>query len=388
MFGFTLPENQEAFNQTGDKRYIQSLTRLVIQTGKEDTRAFFMTIVPDKDFLEEKNFMAFYSTYKKWQKGFNGCVIYHTMEGDFANGWVFEKGVVVKTLQLENGMNLDVNLKSGTYECTDYYTINWYQDCTDYYTMTEYSNNYTGTTCNEPYAEYMYIGSICNYTDSDDDDDDGYGGGGGGGYNPPGGQNASTPNTDKLYHSTSTLTASQKQKLESAMTAFITQYPVCTQLYEKLLDMEIKYKFSIDTGLDGLAAYDPANQNISFKHENYITEEKLTEELIHAIQYNGYYGSEMRPDIKNYEYEAKVFQDFACLETYYTCPQYGSMGQSDEFQSRYSKWILDVYQGQEGFIFEDKATFNGFCNEWDGYPGETKSNFTPKMLYDYFEGIL
>ena len=156
---------------------MNSLTQMVVVTekGNKNSTGFLMTIIPDKDYLEATDFKAFYSSYKSWQKGFSGYIFYHTLGGDFANGWKFADGKIIKTVKQKTGEGIDIGLKSATdYNCSDYYTITWYQDCTDWYTMTEYSNTYNGTTCGASYAEWEYLYSVCSY-----------GGGGGGGYTPP-----------------------------------------------------------------------------------------------------------------------------------------------------------------------------------------------------------
>jgi hypothetical protein len=62
------------------------------------------------------------------------------------------------------------------------------------------------------------------------------------------------------------------------------------------------------------------------ENEDYIMRNKLQEELIHAAQYYGFYGSEMTPEIRNYKFEAKVFQDLACKFNNGVCLEIASGG--------------------------------------------------------------
>jgi hypothetical protein len=147
-------------------------------------------------------------------------------------------------------------------------------------------------------------------------------------------------------------------------------------------DKGLKFKFLIDSSIKGYAAYIKSDMSIRFKSEADITHEKLREELVHAIQHNRY-GDAMTPDIKNYEYEAKVFQDLACFLADGFCPYIGSLEQSNEFESRYSKFLEDCVKNH-GFSENNITTFNGLCRDWTGYSGTYDSGFIPEILKKYF----
>jgi hypothetical protein len=163
-FGIVTEENRQAFYESGDDRYMLSLSRMVVLTEKKsgNTYGFLMTIMPNKGCRESKKFNAFHSTYLKWQKGFSGYVVYNNLDGSFSNGWKIEDGKVTKSVKQGGDTEIGLRLKSATTTCTDYYWVQWYQDCTDYYTLTEWSaGNYTttfsGTTCDAPYSERDYL---------------------------------------------------------------------------------------------------------------------------------------------------------------------------------------------------------------------------------------
>ena len=87
----------------------------------------------------------------------------------------------------------------------------------------------------------------------------------------------------------------------------------------------------------------------------------------------------MTPEIRNYEFEAKVFQDLACTLNGGGCFYIASMGASDEFMAVYGDWIIDV--GVEGaFTVDDIESFNNSCEEWDNYPSEYDPNYEPELL--------
>ena len=92
----------------------------------------------------------------------------------------------------------------------------------------------------------------------------------------------------------------------------------------------------------------------------------------------------MSTTVYNYEFEAKVFQDLACiLGDGATCDQLGSYGQSEEFIELYSDFLIDVASngGLTDVIID---TFNNLCSEWTGYSGTYDSSFYPEILTEFF----
>lgn len=178
-FGFAPMECKHAYDETGDRRYIRSLTQMVIVTEKENnkTYGFLMTIIPDKEYRDETKFKSYFSKYKKWQKEYSGYVFYHTLEGDFTNGWKLSDGKVTKSVKPKDGGDIGLHLKSGYTECTDYYWEQWYELCTDWYTETEWGSEYGGTTCEGPYVEYEYLYTECVWVEDPEEPE--------GGYDPP-----------------------------------------------------------------------------------------------------------------------------------------------------------------------------------------------------------
>lgn len=98
---FMLPEVREKYKTTKDERYKQSITRLVVETNIETggVRAFTMTIIPSLKYLEMTNFKPFANTYLKLDKHFEGRILFHEMDGQFANGWVYSDGKITHTIK-------------------------------------------------------------------------------------------------------------------------------------------------------------------------------------------------------------------------------------------------------------------------------------------------
>lgn len=94
---FILPQNNEMYRATGEKRYRQSITRLVILTNRttKDTIGFFMSILPDPDYLERTNFQPYYHSYLEGNNEFSGTILYHDLDGTQANGWIYDNGKVI-----------------------------------------------------------------------------------------------------------------------------------------------------------------------------------------------------------------------------------------------------------------------------------------------------
>ena len=196
-FSFVTAENKQAYEATGDARYISTFTQMVVINEKKDnkTYAFLMTLVPDKAYLESTHFAAFSSNYRKWQKGYSGYVFYHTLDGKFNNGWKFENGkVTMSATQVdENGVDISMGAKrkvsSGTICTTLTYEI-WTARCQYSYTISEtqgIQNLSIGTCGSYDYQGNQYL-EIC-YDD----------GNSGGAINnpPPSGTTPTTPPTDE-----------------------------------------------------------------------------------------------------------------------------------------------------------------------------------------------
>ena len=168
-FGFYSSEDKSVFEETSDKRFLQSKTNLVILSNKINNKitGFLMTIIPDNNYRIATEYNSYNSTYMKWQKGFSGYVLYHTIEGTYANGWRFLDGKVVSTVYSKKRTEIETNFKPRSKSIEDY------EACHDYALVAWYAQ-WNGSTW-EISSEIVYTFSVCVTVSSD---------GGSGGYVP------------------------------------------------------------------------------------------------------------------------------------------------------------------------------------------------------------
>ena len=132
-FGFATSENMKAWKSTGNRAFISSMSRLVVTKEKKsgEMHSFIMSIAGEKQYIEKKNFRLWDNTYLKRDKELSGYVFFHTLSGQFVNGWIYCEGKITNTvIDAGNpGLNLRFKTASPIYEwveyCTDYYTIGW-----------------------------------------------------------------------------------------------------------------------------------------------------------------------------------------------------------------------------------------------------------------------
>lgn len=140
-----------------------------------------------------KNFEAYTLTYLRRAKDYDGVVLFHALNGDFLNGWIYEEGVLSRELLSE-----DCGCISRSYEseifCAPVYEEIW----ANYYYGSEQGGNYeyNGTRLIASY----YVGDDCfRVTYWVDDDIGGGGSGGGGGFTPGGGGGGAVKDPDNPY---------------------------------------------------------------------------------------------------------------------------------------------------------------------------------------------
>ncbi len=168
-FGFMHPRSKEAMDNTGNKAYSNSLTKLVVKKNKRTNRieGFLMTLVPTPEYIASHNFDLGDNAYLKWQSDYSGMVLYHRMSGDFVNGWEFQDGQAIRRCRQvgKNSVPIVVNrLKRA--EC-EYVTVTFYEEaCTDWYV----NGNYSWSSCDAPIAYDEYVYQACTYEPFDHGD--------------------------------------------------------------------------------------------------------------------------------------------------------------------------------------------------------------------------
>jgi hypothetical protein len=371
--------------------------------------------MPSVEYLELTDFDPFRKIkYIGRDKRFTGRIIYHNLNGEFVNGWVYKNGKVTHTLKKTRPGNDPVIslMSAGRMDCVTVYYCELVHWCTAWY-YTEVPEWVYVKCENEYYWEIVDSWEECTWIPGDNegdevDDVDGEydnSGGGEGGYNGvtdcagiTGGHayidacgtcvggttnrapcdNISTPEADRFYKSNSTLSNNEKIMLDNALKNMRDSYPAYTMLYNQLIEKGIKFTFKIDPSIPGNAAYSINDGSIRFKSSSYIAKNPLQEELIHAIQHDTY-ANAMTPSIKNYEFEAKAFQDLACPGF---CGYIGSMGMDEEFSQDYKDWIMRIWDN--GMNSTDYIEFNQLCNRWTNYEGNFDTSFFPEILEEYF----
>lgn len=185
---FMLSEVREKYKATKDARYKQSMTRLVVETDIETgkVQAFTMTIVPSLRYLEQTNFKPFFNTYVKRDKHFDGWILFHEIDGRFANGWQYSDGKITHTISKADISVEDYNLLKaqtrGAYQICEM-VDDWVliEECMEWHTVTEYQHSIEEGDCTI-YWEYQGLKEVCRWV-SDDPPSSG-GGGTSGGYRP------------------------------------------------------------------------------------------------------------------------------------------------------------------------------------------------------------
>jgi hypothetical protein len=135
-FGFATTESMDAWKATDNEIYLYSMSRLVVIKEKKtgEMYSFIMSVVADKPYFESKKFNLWDNTYLKREKDLTGYILFHSLLGDFVNGWVYCDGQIINSVMQPENLGVPIELKSASVleaiyawveECTDWYTIGW-----------------------------------------------------------------------------------------------------------------------------------------------------------------------------------------------------------------------------------------------------------------------
>lgn len=186
-FGFASKSSMEKWRATKKRGYTNSLSRLVVIKDKKSgkIRCYIMTMMGDTGYLEKKKFQLWSNTYLKKDKDYSGLIFFHTVWGNFVNGWQMKDGIVTgKITQDLSDEDLDINITNGrTADICDYYPVyRVYEQCTDWYMVGEDAEGELWANLYDTDCEYMYeyVGEmeICDVPDNPNPDADPGGGGG------------------------------------------------------------------------------------------------------------------------------------------------------------------------------------------------------------------
>jgi len=368
-FGFASKESFLAFQATGEKRYLESRTYLIIESEKGNKRGFLMTIIPEKSFKLKKNFEAFRSTYRKWENDFNGSVLYHELDGPFTNGWRITEGRSTNRILNDGENGIPTIVSKG---CWAAYLVSWTYTCEQSDKGISVGSDVIAQSADcKYYEEWEYLYTVC-------DDDGGGGGGSGEGEYDPGPQII-----DAIYDPNSTLSPREKRRLEAAVNEFIEHNPIYALIWQRLLTNNVRLVFHINPSIQSNAEI--SGNILTFRDIDEITRVNVGEELIHRAQ-KLTYGEAMVSIKRNFEFEAKLVQDLATLNN----EPWRSMitnGFADPIDNgNYIMWLTSLWRGE---ILMDASTLNYHCNRWF-YPNPANNysdpNFVPLFFIDIFSG--
>lgn len=155
-FGFASQSSWDKWKETGNAGYRTSLSRLVLIKYKKTglMESYIITMVGETSYLEKKNFQLWSNTHLKKDKDFAGLVFFHTVTGEFVNGWKMEQGKVTGKLTwtiAKESLPLDISFGRTLESCYTENVYALYEQCTDYYTLGELEDLLNGNGDN-PYG--------------------------------------------------------------------------------------------------------------------------------------------------------------------------------------------------------------------------------------------
>lgn len=308
-FHFIMPENKEKFETTGDERYIHSITRLVVKTKlrNKSVEGFLMTIMPSVEYIDLTGFKAFDKThYIGRGKKFTGRIIFHNLEGEFVNGWVYKNGKITHSIKRnQSGVDPVISLRSsGNYDCYEVEYWGWMRTCIDhYYQVNDNPPVFSHTSCDINY-EMIGTGEECLPGDGGDgengeniDGEDGGYGGGGGTYNPP---TVNAPKAMSIFRN-SLLAESNWQWIENMLEKIISDC-VGQALYDGVKEKLNGKKLIIDFNDQDNSSFSfpPSKISLGMNGES----NRLFHEIWHAYQSYHETVETMEESLLNQEIEA------------------------------------------------------------------------------------
>ncbi len=315
-FGFADEKSYKEWTDMKDPVSIGSLTRMVFLKSKDDGKIlnFLMTIVGDNNYHHDKASQLSKNSYLSKEKNFSGYVFYHDLNGNFVNGWKYEKGSVVAKTTMIKGGNIPTQLKLAT-TCTESTIYVWMTICKEWY---QTSNTYEGAILHTECTTDYFPVTVTSCTGDGNGGGSGTTGGGStGGYTPTPTPPPSAPAPDtKLskIENVNSLDQTQKNLLETALNELINLGCLGAASYNNLVQTGTKINFAVGGG--ETASYDPSIKTLTFFNTASITSGNLQEELFHAAQ-DAYYagGTNQYRDIgfSNVEFEAKLYRDMVNL---------------------------------------------------------------------------
>ena len=354
-------ESFEAYKSTKDVRYLQYLSRAVVLIKENSIpQAFLMTIVGSKDYMEAHDFQLWDVCYKNIPEDFSGMLLYHTLSGEFVNGWHVEEGHRYSTCNPVSEEDAELFSRSGT-NCYIEQVTTYYVDCQDYagYNYTFYEDDmyiypWSYSSCGSPYAVIEYY-QVC---DDDTEDDSGSSGGGitgGGGSSTSGG--GSAPLAKAMFRK-SNMTDDEWKIVENMLDSIMIDC-MGKNLYNALLEKLGGKTLSIEFTDQNNSSYTYGTGiKISKK---YLLSNHLFHEMWHA--YQAYWETEQsyKKAVINLEIEAHYAQLLYIKSI------------DDDWESKYLKQKFRLIAGLEEYV-------NKYGELIDSINGSNESLLDAQML--------
>lgn len=177
------PSAYNKWKETDNLNYTVSMLRLVFLKEKhtDNIRTFIMSVIPEADYLESKNFKLWKNTYFSKDKNFSGNIMFYSPIGKYINGWKLDDGKVSASIEQVP----DIPMTNGVQilgECVYETTYQMYVQETEWWTLGDDGEPlyYQGSTYTY-FNEVEHIELYCSTTEEDPEVDDSYSGGSSGG---------------------------------------------------------------------------------------------------------------------------------------------------------------------------------------------------------------
>ena len=394
-FHMVSQESQDAYERTKDSRYLQHLSRTVVLTREEENSeplAFLMTVVGSKKYMEEHDFQLWEVTYGKIPEDFSGQILYHTLAGDFINGWYVEEGMKFSTC--EPISEEEANLLSRAAASGEKVACKTVSNTTHYYICHKDENLFgtyeifddlTGTyNCMGPYTKDNSY-QICSLVDDS--------------YLSIGG-----PNGPVIpYYDLTALFVTYPSELYAQLQGFMNYMNNKDDASRAVLSyieyikssspgVFQKLNVQIDENQTGGIRVNESNNTVYFKSVSHFSDMDLYEEVVHALQrvvYANYWSGPL-----NIEFEAKLIIDYMSFV-------YGSKGNTDmalnmmnaevELQNG-STYTLSDWIRSNSYSYFNVEDFWEFMSVWKSispYYGNYMISFRmqPQLIFSIIDNI-
>ena len=317
---YMLPQDaQEAYEHTKDNRYLQHLSRSVVLMREEENSeplAFLMTIAGSKKYMETHDFQLYDVSYGEIPEDFSGMILYHTLSGDFINGWKVDEGRQFSTCEpisdeeanlLSRAISSGQKVACRTETMTKHYFL-----CRDTvlknplyatYEVNKIPDGVKMQNCDGPYTKTESY-QICRLVDES------YGSSPGGNW----GQVIPYKDFTGLFTTYSSELYAQLQGFMSfmennddasrAVLSYIDYVKTASPNVFQKLNVQIDGTQTADS------RYSAYNNTVYFKSADHYSDIVLYEEVVHALQRVVYTSDEISEGPFNLEFEAKLIVDY------------------------------------------------------------------------------